>query len=224
MIALDMTGEDTTKTGGSFLIEKEPDPSAVWARPSDPHTEWGSGTMKAEALKGSVLNDLFLASCLRRSRQTGWTVRTNPYEGGSDHAVFLAAGVPSILAWHFPDRFYHSNLDRPEMTAPSTMVHVGVSVGAAASVLASATEADALALVGLVEAAAAARLELEARQGRALVAQAADPAAAEATEAAVRAAWVKWYGEALDSVVTLPAGGATERLETRVAEAKTRLR
>ena len=37
-----MTGEDTTKTGGTFLIEKGPDPSAVWERPSDPHSEWGA--------------------------------------------------------------------------------------------------------------------------------------------------------------------------------------
>ena len=42
MFALDMTGEDTRKTGGTFLIEKQADPSAVWSRPSDPHSEWGS--------------------------------------------------------------------------------------------------------------------------------------------------------------------------------------
>ena len=42
MMSLDMTGEDTAKTGGTFLIEKGPDPTAVWARPSDPHTEWGA--------------------------------------------------------------------------------------------------------------------------------------------------------------------------------------
>ena len=43
MLSLDMTGEDTAKTGGTFLIEKEPDPSAMWERPSDPHSEWGAG-------------------------------------------------------------------------------------------------------------------------------------------------------------------------------------
>ena len=37
MFSLDMTGEDTAKTGGTFLIEKQADPSAVWPRPSDPH-------------------------------------------------------------------------------------------------------------------------------------------------------------------------------------------
>ena len=46
MFSLDMTGEDPTKTGGPFLIEKMPDPSAVWNRPSDPHTEWGGGRVQ----------------------------------------------------------------------------------------------------------------------------------------------------------------------------------
>lgn len=39
MLSLDMTGEDTAKTGGTFLIEKGPDPSAIWERPSDPHSD-----------------------------------------------------------------------------------------------------------------------------------------------------------------------------------------
>ena len=53
MFALDMTGEDTRKTGGTFLIEKQADPSAVWARPSDPHSEWGAGQVSAAALRGA---------------------------------------------------------------------------------------------------------------------------------------------------------------------------
>ena len=72
MFSMDMTGEDTAKTGGTFLIEKQADPSAVWPRPSDPHTEWGASEVKASELKGSLLNDLHLAICLRRARDTGW--------------------------------------------------------------------------------------------------------------------------------------------------------
>ena len=47
MMSLDMTGEDTSKTGGTFLIEKGPDPTAFWDRPSDPHSEWGRGKSTA---------------------------------------------------------------------------------------------------------------------------------------------------------------------------------
>ena len=62
-------------------------------------------------MRGHLLNDLHLAVALRRARDTGWVVRTNPYEGGSDHTVFTRAGVPALLNWHFTDRYYHTNLD-----------------------------------------------------------------------------------------------------------------
>ena len=57
MFSMDMTGEDVKKTGGSFLIERWPDPGAVWERPWDPHSEWGRGNVRAESLKGDLIND-----------------------------------------------------------------------------------------------------------------------------------------------------------------------
>jgi hypothetical protein len=152
-----------------------------------------------------------------------WAVRTNPYEGGSDHAVFLGAGVPSVLAWHFPDRFYHASLDRPDMTDPAEMKRVGVSVAATALLLAGATRRDAMDVVRLLERAASSRLALERRQGAELVRSAPDKAAAAATEAAVLAAWRTWYGEALREVLDLPPGGATADLRAAVDRAIQRL-
>jgi len=209
MISLDMTGENAAKTGGSFLIEKEPDPSAVWFRPSDPHTEWwGEDNYRADALQGSLLNDLVLASCLRRARDTGWNVQTNPYEGGSDHSVFLQAKIPALLATHFTDRYYHTNLDRADKTSPAEMGHVGISIGLATMLLASADEADARAAVDLVATAAERRLALEVTQG---------------ADAKILEAWKAWYGKALESVLTLPAGGSNERLEQKVRAARSKI-
>jgi hypothetical protein len=223
MFSLDMTGEDTAKTGGTFLIEKQADPSAVWTRPSDPHTEWGAGSVKKESLKGSLLNDVFHAICLRRAKDTGWYVGTNPYEGGSDHTAFAEAGIPSLLSWHFTDRYYHTNLDRPDKTSPIEMMHVGISLATAAWFLASADERDALAVVDLLSASADARLALEKKQGEAIVAAAPDRAKAEATEAEVIAAWRKWYVEALESVRRLPPAGASTALGARIDQAQRRL-
>jgi aminopeptidase YwaD len=205
MFAMDMTGEDTSKTGGTFLIEKQPDPSAVWVRPSDPHTAWGASEVKAASLKGSLLNDLHLAMCLRRARDTKWIVKTNPYEGGSDHTAFGEAGIPSVLNWHFTDRYYHTNLDRPDKTSPAEMVNVGSAVATSAWFLASATERDALAVVDLVAASARARLSLERRQLMA--------------DREVEAAWLKWYREALESVRALPVGGGSTDVDAKVAAA-----
>jgi hypothetical protein len=224
MFALDMTGEDTRQTGGTFLIEKQADPSAVWSRPSDPHTEWGGGKVAADSLKGSLLNDLHLAVCKRRARDVDWTIRANPYEGGSDHTVFADAGVPSLLNWHFTDRYYHTNQDRPAKVSGPEMQNVGIAVGTSAWLLASATPDDAVAVAALVEQAATARLALERTQGPSIVAHASDKAAAEITEQQVLAAWIKWYGEALDSVLRLSATGETHALADQVALAKHRIR
>jgi aminopeptidase YwaD len=196
----------------------------VWTRPSDPHSEWGAGEVKAESLKGSLLNDVHLAVSLRRAKDSKWVVRTNPYEGGSDHTAFADAGVPSLLNWHFTDRYYHTNLDRPDKTSASEMVNVGVAVATSAWFLASADERDAIAVADLLAASAGARLALEQKQGATLVSGASDRAKAEATEAAVIAAWRKWYGEALESVRHLPVKGTTPALDARVAQAQQRLK
>ena len=208
MFALDMTGEDTAKTGGTFLIEKQPDPSAVWQRPSDPHTAWGASEVKLSELKGSLLNDVHLAICRRRAKDNGWIVKTNPYEGGSDHTEFKNAGIPSLLDWHFTDRFYHTNLDRPDKTSPAEMVNVGSVVATSAWFLASATEQDALATVRLIADAAAARMALERAQS----------AAPEILDA-----WRKWYGDALDSVRRLKPGPPSASVDAAVEKARAAL-
>ncbi len=220
MFAMDMTGEDTEQTGGTFLIEKQADPSAVWSRPSDPHTEWGATEVKAETLKGSLFNDLHLAVCLRRARDVRWVVRTNPYEGGSDHTAFASAGIPSLLNWHFTDRYYHTNQDRLDKVSSAEMKNVGVAVATSAWLLASATDQDSASVVDLLVSAADARLTLEREQGRSLVGKATDAAAAAMIERQVNAAWVKWYEEALDSVARLPVGGLTQSLRSRIAAAR----
>ena len=188
MMSLDMTGEDTAKTGGTFLIEKSPDPSAIWPRPSDPHSEWGASKVDPSWVKGSFLNDLQLAVCLRRARDTGWVVRTNPYEGGSDHTSFTRAGVPALLNWHFTDRYYHTNLDTVDKVSPATMGHVAVSVATTAAYLASAGAADVAPMTTFLQTAFDARMATER----------ANEASSEILDA-----WTIWYQQALASVERL---------------------
>ena len=185
MLSLDMTGEDTAKTGGTFLIEKEPDPSALWQRPSDPHSEWGASKVDPSMVRGSFLNDLHLAVALRRARDTGWVVRTNPYEGGSDHTVFTRAGVPALLNWHFTDRYYHTNLDTIDKMSAAEMQHVAIAVATTALFLASAGPSDLEPMRRLMNEARDARLATEQKNN-------ATPEILEA--------WRKWYCEAVASV------------------------
>ncbi|MFN7978715.1 MAG: M28 family peptidase [Vicinamibacterales bacterium] len=185
MMSLDMTGEDTTKTGGTFLIEKGPDPTAFWARPSDPHTEWGASDVDRALLRGTFLNDLHLAVALRRARDTGWVVRTNPYEGGSDHTSFTKAGVPALLNWHFTDRYYHTNLDTIDKVSVPALGHVATIVATTAMFVAAADATDVAPLRALLATARDARLDTERRT---------------AAPSDVLDAWTQWYAEAIERV------------------------
>ncbi len=205
MFSMDMTGEDVTKTGGTFLIERFPDPGAVFDRPFDPHTEWGRGNVSVASLKGDLINDTHLAVCERVARKSGWIVKTNPYEGGSDHTVFGTAGIPAVLDWHFTDRYYHTNFDTPDKTSPAEMKNVAVAVGATAWLFASANETAALEVARVVASAGQERLAKEQDTTTVL------PFATEAI-----AAWRKWYGEAVRSVGRLVVGPATPAFDEKV--------
>jgi hypothetical protein len=130
-------------------------------------------------------------------------VKTNPYEGGSDHTEFKSAGVPSLLNWHFTDRYYHTNLDRPDKTSVAEMVNVGVAVATSAYFLASAGEADALATAILIAEAGEARMALEAQQS-------ATPE--------ILTAWRTWYNEALESVRQLSVAGPSTAVDRAVTD------
>jgi len=216
MFSLDMTGEDVKKTGGSFLVERYPDPGAVWDRPWDPHTEWGRGNVRADALKGDLLNDAHWFVLEQVARKTGWVIHSNPYEGGSDHTVFQGAGIPSVLDWHFTDRYYHSNLDTPDKTSPEEMRNVGVAVGASAWLLASATPAIATDVANVVASAGQNRIDLETREGAKLAEAAADKDAAQKREVTILGAWKKWYAEAVRSTSRLVIGTAPASLTAEI--------
>lgn len=209
---LDMVGEDVAKTGGSFLIEKSPDPSAIWTRPPDEHTEWGQGEIAAADLRGNFLNDLFEAACAARARQTRWLIKTNPFEGGSDHVPFVQNGIPAILAWHFTDVYYHTSNDDIDKVSASEMANVGVSVAATALFLANCSETDAIETVKLLSTRAAWRIANE-RQN--------DLHSHDSTSnEKILQAWLNWYEEAYDSAASLNLGAGSKALAAEIRRAK----
>lgn len=211
---LDMVGEDVAKTGGSFLIEKSPDPSAIWTRPPDEHTEWGQGEVAEVDLRGSFLNDLFEAACAARARQSQpqWLIKTNPYEGGSDHVPFVHNGIPAILAWHFTDVYYHTSNDDIDKVSASEMANVGVSVAATALFLASCSEADAIEVVRILSKRAAWRITNETQNNL----RSND----SSENRRILQAWLKWYEEAFDSVASLNLGAGSKALAAEIRRAQ----
>ena len=165
-ISLDMVGEDTAKTGGVFLIEKMPDPSAIWTRGNDKHSEWGGSKMRLDQMKPHYLNDFLIDKFKAQGKRANWLVSTNPFEGGSDHVPFLRNNIPSVLFWHFTDQFYHTDNDRIDKVSKTTLKNVGVTSLIAAYTLLNADKNTAKTIIANLEKAAVHRLNEELKQSK----------------------------------------------------------
>ena len=215
-LSLDMVGEDTRKTGGTFLIEKMPDPSAIWTRGEEKHSEWGGSPLTKAEMTPHYFNDFVLARALEQAATNGWIVKTNPFEGGSDHTPFLKAKKPGLLFWHFTDQFYHTDGDRLEMVSAEELKNVGVTALVSALVLASADGRTARGAIEEVRQAAMARLATEARLSAAAIARGAKPVA----EREILETWGEWYDGALRSAAEIEVGGASRETRRAIERAR----
>jgi aminopeptidase YwaD len=212
-MSLDMVGEDTQKTGGTFLIEKMPDPSAIWTRGDDHHTEWGGSVLKEDRMTPHYFNDYVLQRCLDQAKGTGWVVKTNPFEGGSDHTPFLTAHKPGLLLWHFTDVFYHTDGDRKEMVSAQEMKNSGIAALVSGLTMASADGTTARAIVTELEHAALARIETE----RKLSADTLGRGGNIAYESHILEVWGAWYRGALKTADDIEVGGSSDVTKAAIA-------
>ncbi|MEL6535840.1 MAG: M28 family peptidase [Bacteroidota bacterium] len=210
-VSLDMVGQNTDVTGGTFLIEKMPDPSAIWTRGNDQHSEWGGSPMTKEDMFPHFFNDFAIHRTQDEAAATGWVVSENPFEGGSDHVPFLRGDIPGLLFWHFTDVFYHTDNDRIDKVSPETMKHVGVSSLVTALTLTSADQATALAICEETKLAALERLTAEQVESQKALAD----TSTLAYETDIIMTWKEWYVEALQTVETVELAGPS----AEVAEA-----
>jgi len=204
-ISLDMVGENTAITGGSFLIEKMPDPSAIWTRGNDKHSEWGGRKLKAKDMRPHYLNDFVIDRFKAQGKRANWEVNTNPFEGGSDHVPFLRGNIPSVLFWHFTDQFYHTDNDRIDKVSKSTLKNVATAALVSAFELINADENTAKSVLKNIETAATNRLNEELKQGKIAIAKGDDVA----TQKEIIAAWEDWYVKAAATVVDMVSKEST---------------
>ncbi len=219
-ISLDMVGENTEETGGTFLIEKMPDPSAIWTRGEDQHTEWGGRPLTTDQLTPHFFNDFMLGRCLDQAQGTGWVVRTNPFEGGSDHVPFLRADIPGLLLWHFTDQFYHTDGDRLEMVSAATLENVAVCAATGAMALTSPSSDILTFMIQEVEKAALDRIQAEGELSRAAV----RAGGLQQEERTILTTWAEWYDGALESLEGVKMEGEMEAaVSRRLQEARQRV-
>lgn len=211
-MSLDMVGEDTKKTGGSFLIEKMPDPSAIWTRGNDKHTEWGAGNVQEKDLFPHYFNDFIFDICKTQGKFANWTVNYNPFEGGSDHTPFLQNKIPGLLMWHFTDVFYHTDNDRIDKVSSTEMKNVAVSGLTAAYTLISADEKTATETVTQIKNDALTRLETEFDLSK----KAIMDGKSAADEKHIIEVWSKWYLDALATINKMPVKSETTRVGSSI--------
>ncbi|ETZ24211.1 M28 family peptidase [Pedobacter sp. V48] len=212
-MSLDMVGENTEKTGGSFLIEKMPDPSAIWTRGTDKHSEWGSGDVKEEDFFPHYYNDLVMKICNDQGKYANWKVNYNPFEGGSDHTPFLKSKIPGLLMWHFTDVFYHTDNDRLDKVSATTMKNVGISALTTAYTLVTADENTALFTVNEVKAAALIRLKTEYNLSKQAI---INGKSTIQQEKHIISTWGKYYTDALSTVSSIPVKAETTRVGSAI--------
>lgn len=216
-LIFDMVGADQRVVGAPLLVERMPDPGAVWLRPPDEPSGWGGASVDPQQLRGHFLTDYVIASVRSRTpHHAGWAFRDHPFEGGSDHLPFLDVGVPALLVWHFPDSAYHTTLDRIERISGEEMEQVATALGSVALGLAAGLDADRQEALASTEHAAMERLRYAIEASNTALAQGSPPA----MERRIIEAWLRWYDEALASVAI---GAEGPELTAQVESARAHL-
>ena len=185
-----------------------------FVRLPDSHTLWGAGYGVDGFNSGWYLNDLYMyvTSTVIDRHDDVFRVEVCPYEGGSDHTIFLESNIPAVLTWHFTDYNYHASSDTLYMASPREMESVGMTTLACALMMSdSCTDADAaIDILGAVREAGLKRMDTEAlnTDHHLIYAKAGNTTIkkALANEKEVLSAWGAWYDEALSSVGTMVDG------------------
>lgn len=139
----DMIGASQGMTGAIALLERSPDPGAMAVLPPDSHTPWGRGRVQESDLRPSGISVIArMAMHDVAGVSSGWTTGEHPWEGGSDHDVFLARGIPAILMWHFTDFAYHTSLDRLGNVDPRSVKRMSVALMCSAMAVADPQQGD----------------------------------------------------------------------------------
>lgn len=127
---LDMVGQSLDKSGGSFLVEKEP-----WSAP-------GFTSSLVNYLKDFVIPHYKGTSPVIQYPSIRYS--STPFSGGSDHIVLNDpyVGIPTSMIIQWPDKFYHSSKDKVENIDPEALKRAGITAALYAYMLATAQEKD----------------------------------------------------------------------------------
>jgi len=138
-----------------------------------------------------------------RGSLSEFNYRITPYEGGSDHMMFIDRKIPGVMFSH-SDYTHHTSEDTPDKVDPVELERSEVISTGAVLYLASLNDEQAIDLVHLTAANSAKRLADDGRRACQLIANAAekDLPAAWADAANIVEHRAEWEIEALESILT----------------------
>lgn len=204
-----------------------------FVRLPDSDTLWGAGYVADEMFqRGWYLNDLYMyvTSTMIDRHDKDFRVDVCPYEGGSDHSVFLKSSVPALLTWHFTDYTYHTSSDTLYMASPRELESVGITTLVSALMI-SDSQGDAAAaadVLGAVKEAGLKRMESERvnTDHHLVYAKAGHTTLKKAliNEEKVLNAWGTWYDQALLSIEELYGGPNDDALADAISKARTEVK
>ncbi len=156
-----------------------------------------------------------------RGSLSAFNYRITPYEGGSDHMMFIDRKIPGVMFTH-SDYTHHTSDDTPDKVDPVELERCEVIAAGAMWYLANLDKNQAIDLVHLTEANSAKRL---AEKGRSLlqttaVASGKDLADAWGNALSAISHRAQWEEETIESILTF---NADKSVEKEVVSAKAEL-
>jgi hypothetical protein len=109
-----------------------------------------------------------------RGSRSMFNYRIYPYDGGSDHTMFIDRKIPGLMIGHWPDYTHHTSEDTPDKVDPVELERSEILSAATMLYLANLDSDQALDLIQLVGANSVRRLGLTSRRALGWLAEAED--------------------------------------------------
>jgi len=121
-VNLDMIGEKQEVTGSTLNIIRPP--------------TFLSNKLYESVIVVSLLSTLSLNSTFSNMQSVlSYRIDIAPYDGGSDHDIYLQFNIPSIMLNQWPDKFYHTDQDTIDKFDPIIASRITIAIGAPLYVL-----------------------------------------------------------------------------------------
>jgi hypothetical protein len=169
-ISMDMVGEDVTKNRNSLHLMRTPySTNGFINEVSQQFFEYVGDTNREKVQNRRITYSYLYPILDPQGTRDQFNYLIDKHYGSSDHAVFLAQGIPAVLYNNWPDVAYHTSEDRPFNGDPTQLKRVAFIGLASMDVMASAGPLHALRIAELTEGYAGERVATELRHAMQMV-------------------------------------------------------